>query len=53
MFETISPDTYDPKQFEPKRRLLEDRFTLLEEKMVKSEYPINVPERRFLVFEKS
>lgn len=49
MFETISPDTYDPKLFEPKHKILEDNFTVLEEKMVKSEYPINVPERRFLV----
>lgn len=52
MFETVSPDTYDPKLFEPKRKTLLDNFRLLEEKMVKSEYPINVPERRFLVLKK-
>ena len=52
MWETISPDTYDPKLFEPKRKILEEKFTLLEERMVKSEYPVNVPERRFLVLEK-
>jgi len=51
MWETISPDTYDPELFKPKRIILEKRFTLLEEKMVKSEYPVNVPERRFLVFQ--
>jgi len=51
MWETISPDTYDPELFKPKRTILEQRFTLLEEKMVKSEYPVNVPERRFLVFQ--
>jgi len=53
MWETISPDTYDPDLFKPKRRILEERFTLLEERMVKSEYPINVPERRFLVLQKN
>ncbi len=52
MWETISPDTYDPDLFEPKRKILEERFTLLEERMVKSEYPINVPERRFLILQK-
>jgi 2-polyprenyl-3-methyl-5-hydroxy-6-metoxy-1,4-benzoquinol methylase len=52
MWETISPDTYDPKLFEPKRKILEEKFILLEERMVKSEYPINVPERRFLVLQK-
>ena len=51
MWETISPDTYDPELFKPKRLILEKKFTLLEEKMVKSEYPVNVPERRFLVFQ--
>ena len=53
MWETISPDTYDPELFEPKRKILQKSFNLLEEKMVKSEYPINVPERRFLVFQKN
>ena len=52
MWETISPDTYDPELFEPKQKILEKSFNLLEERMVKSEYPINVPERRFLVLEK-
>lgn len=52
MWETISPDTFDPKLFEPKRKILESKFSLLEERMVKSEYPINVPERRFLVLQK-
>jgi len=52
MWETISPDTYDPELFKPKRKILEEKFLLLEERMVKSEYPINVPERRFLVLQK-
>lgn len=53
MWETISPDTFDPKLFEPKLKLLKKYFTVLEERMVKSEYPINVPQRRFLVLRKN
>ena len=30
MWETISPDTYDPELFKPKRLILEKKFTLLE-----------------------
>jgi len=52
MFETVSPDTYEPKLFKPKLKLLNEHFYILEDKMVKSEYPINVPERRFLVLKK-
>jgi hypothetical protein len=53
MFETVSPDTYEPKLFQPKLKLLKKKFTVLEDKMVKSEYPKNVPERRFLILRKS
>jgi 2-polyprenyl-3-methyl-5-hydroxy-6-metoxy-1,4-benzoquinol methylase len=49
MFETVSPDTYEPRLFEPKLRILKEKFSIEEDKMVKSEYPINVPERRFLI----
>lgn len=52
MFETISPDTYEPKLFKPKLKILKGHFSILEDKMVKSEYPITVPERRFLVLRK-
>ncbi len=52
MFETVSPDTYEPKLFKPKLEFLKKHFIILEDKMVKSEYPINVPERRFLVLKK-
>ncbi|QLH05743.1 class I SAM-dependent methyltransferase [Nitrosopumilus ureiphilus] len=52
MWETVSMDTYDPELFDPKRKLFEEFFDLLEERMVKSEYPVNVPERRFLVLQK-
>ena len=52
MWETVSMDTYDPELFDPKRKIFEEFFNLLEERMVKSEYPVNVPERRFLVLKK-
>ena len=52
MFETVSPDTYEPKLFQPKLKLLKKKFTVLEDTMVKSEYPKNVPERRFLMLRK-
>jgi len=49
IFETVSPDTYEPRLFGPKLKILKERFSIEEDKMVKSEYPINVPERRFLI----
>ena len=52
MFETVSPDTYGPRLFQPKLKLLKKKFVVLEDKMVKSEYPKNVPERRFLILRK-
>ena len=52
MFETVSTDTYEPRIFLPKLEFLKKYFEVIEDKMVKSEYPINVPERRFLVLKK-
>lgn len=52
MFETVSTDTYEPRIFLPKLEFLKKHFEIIEDKMVKSEYPINVPERRFLVLKK-
>ena len=52
MFETVSTDTYEPRIFLPKLEFLKKHFEVIEDKMVKSEYPINVPERRFLVLKK-
>lgn len=53
MFETVSPDTYAPKLFQPKLDHIKKHFTIIEDKMVKSEYPLNVPERRFLILKKN
>jgi predicted TPR repeat methyltransferase len=52
MFETVSTDTYEPRIFLPKLEFLKKHFDVIEDKMVKSEYPINVPKRRFLVLKK-
>jgi hypothetical protein len=51
-FETQAIDSFEPFRFEPKRKILENFFSLLEEKKVFSEYPVNVPERTFLVLKK-
>ena len=53
MFETVSTDTFEPRIFKPKLELLKKYFTILEERMVKSEYPLKVPMRRFFVFKKN
>jgi len=52
IFETVSTDTYEPKLFKPKLELLKTYFKILEDRMIESEYPINVPQRRFLVLER-
>jgi len=52
IFESQAEDVIIPGKFEPKMQYLKKFFKVLENKMVKSEYPINVPERIFLVLEK-
>lgn len=52
IFETMSQDTYFPERFEPKLQFLKENFEILEDKIVESEYPVNVPKRRFFVFRK-
>ena len=52
IFESQAIDIIIPKKFEPKLKILNGNFTIIEDRMVKSEYPINVPERRFLIFRK-
>lgn len=52
IFETVAPDTFEPRLFKPKIKVLKQKFTILNDHMVKTEYPINVPERRFLVLRK-
>ena len=52
IFETVAPDTFEPRLFKPKLQVLKQKFTILEDRMVETEYPINVPERRFLILRK-
>jgi SAM-dependent methyltransferase len=52
IFETVAPDTFEPRLFKPKFEVLKQKFTILEDRMVETEYPINVPERRFLILQK-
>ena len=52
IFESQAIDTVISKKFQPKLKILNDNFTIIEDRMVKSEYPINVPERRFLILQK-
>ena len=53
MFETVSTDTYEPRLFQPKLEFMKKHFHILEDKMVMSEYPVNVPQRRFLILSKN
>jgi len=53
IFETVAPDTFEPRLFKPKLEFLKQQFSILEDRMVETEYPINVPERRFLILKKN
>ena len=52
IFESQTIDAAIPKKFESKLKVLNKNFIIIEDRMVKSEYPIKVPERRFLIFRK-
>lgn len=52
IFESQAIDAIIPQKFEPKMKILEDFFTVLEKRNVESEYPLNVPKRIFLVLKK-
>lgn len=49
IFECQAADMMPPSKFNPKYEHLKKYFSILEEKLVFSEYPINVPERKFLI----
>jgi SAM-dependent methyltransferase len=51
-FESQALDAFVPGGFDEKREIIKEYFHILEEKKVHSEYPINVPERFFLVLKK-
>ena len=51
-FESQALDAFVPDAFNEKRDILKEYFDILEEKKVHSEYPVNVPERFFLILKK-
>ncbi len=52
IFESQAIDAVIPQKFEPKMKILENFFIILEKRNVKSEYPLNVPTRIFLILKK-
>ena len=52
IFESQAADAYDKSKFKPKIELLNEKFNIIEDRIVLSEYPVNVPERIFLILEK-
>ena len=51
-FESQAKDTYYLKKFESKLESLKKNFDVLEQRIVKSEYPVNVPNRYFLILQR-
>lgn len=52
VFESQAADAYDKNKFEPKLEFLQKKFNILHDKIVTSEYPVNVPNRIFMILEK-
>jgi len=52
IFESQATDTDETERFKPKMESLKKYFEIIEERIVLSEYPINVPKRIFLVLRK-
>lgn len=52
LFESQALDAFVPGAFDEKREFIKKYFQIIEEKKVSSEYPVNVPERFFLVLRK-
>ena len=52
IFETMAQDTFEPRLFSPKLEILKGRFTILHDKMIETEYPINIKQRRVLILKK-
>jgi len=50
IFESQAIDSMISERFEEKFRFLEQKFNIIEKRKIQSEYPVNVPERDFLVF---
>ena len=52
IFESQALDNIPPTKFMPKLEFLKTKFSILENRKVFSEYPINIPERIFLILQK-
>lgn len=52
IFESQAADNMPKSKFGPKFDILKKYFNVIENKIVLSEYPVNVPERIFLILEK-
>lgn len=53
IFESQAEDVLDKQiKFFPKLQTLKEKFIILEDRIVESEYPINVPERIFLILKR-
>ncbi len=52
IFESQAIDVVKPELFEPKLKVFNEQYKILDDKMVPSNYPVNVKERRFLVLRK-
>lgn len=53
IFESQAMDNLPESKFTPKYNILKNLFTILEHKHVPSEYPVNVPERIFIIMKKN
>lgn len=52
IFESQAMDNLPTSKFDQKFNILKKFFTVLEDKIILSEYPVNVPKRKFLILEK-
>jgi len=52
IFESQAIDSMITQKFEEKFRILERRFEILEKRKISSEYPVNIPERDFVILKK-
>lgn len=53
IFESQAADNMPPEKFNPKFEYLKRKFKIVEDRIVHSEYPVNVPNRIFLILQKT
>ena len=52
IFESQAEDVLDEEKFIPKYEYLQKQFKIIDERIIDSEYPVNVPTRFFLILQK-